>query len=144
MMSFSKMLHAGTDETVAVYCARYAAGKPTDPLKEFAVESGIPVHRPKRPRDAESLDLLKSLDADLMVLACVAAFLPEAARATPELGSICFHPSLLPPHRGPSAVNWRSLGGRGNQASLGSIPPMGLIRATFSCNGNAISALTTP
>ena len=104
--ALSKIVHAGTDEVVAVYLAPDAAGKPADPLQEFAVESGIPVRRPKRFRDAESLDLLKSHDADPMVLACVTAFLPEAARATPELGSICFHPSLLPPHRGPSAVNW--------------------------------------
>ncbi|RZW06375.1 MAG: methionyl-tRNA formyltransferase, partial [Rhodobacteraceae bacterium] len=33
-------------------------------------------------------------------------FVPEAASETPRLGSICFHPSLLPLHRGPSAVNW--------------------------------------
>ena len=32
--------------------------------------------------------------------------MPEAARDTPKLGSICFHPSLLPLYRGPSAVNW--------------------------------------
>jgi len=42
----------------------------------------------------------------LMVMAFVNVFVPEAARDTPKMGSICFHPSLLPLHRGPSAVNW--------------------------------------
>ena len=41
-----------------------------------------------------------------MVMAVVNVFVPEAARDTPTHGSICFHPSLLPLHRGPSAVNW--------------------------------------
>ncbi|MFZ9090938.1 MAG: formyltransferase family protein [Planctomycetaceae bacterium] len=41
-----------------------------------------------------------------MVMAFVNVFVPEAARDTPKKGSICFHPSLLPLHRGPSAVNW--------------------------------------
>jgi methionyl-tRNA formyltransferase len=41
-----------------------------------------------------------------MIMAFVNVFVPEAARDTPKLGSICFHPSLLPLHRGPSAVNW--------------------------------------
>jgi len=31
---------------------------------------------------------------------------PQDARETPKMGSICFHPSLLPKYRGPSAVNW--------------------------------------
>ena len=50
--------------------------------------------------------MLAGFDADLMVMAFVNVFVPEAARDTPKMGSICFHPSLLPLHRGPSAVNW--------------------------------------
>jgi methionyl-tRNA formyltransferase len=33
-------------------------------------------------------------------------FVPEEARNIPKHGSICFHPSLLPLHRGPSSINW--------------------------------------
>jgi methionyl-tRNA formyltransferase len=57
-------------------------------------------------RDKDTLQKLASYKADLMVMAFVNIFVPELARNTPELGSICFHPSLLPLHRGPSAVNW--------------------------------------
>ena len=53
-----------------------------------------------------ALDTLKGYNADLMVMAFVNVFVPEAARETPTHGSICFHPSLLPKYRGPSAVNW--------------------------------------
>ena len=66
----------------------------------------MPVCQPANFDDAEALATLASHEADLMVMAFVNVFVPEAARDTPKLGSICFHPSLLPLYRGPSAVNW--------------------------------------
>ena len=102
----AKLIETGTDEVVAVYCEPDREGKPVDPIKEFALEQGLPVHQPAKFEDQATLDTLASFDADLMVMAFVNVFVPEAARDTPKLGSICFHPSLLPLHRGPSAVNW--------------------------------------
>ncbi|MEP1770829.1 MAG: methionyl-tRNA formyltransferase, partial [Anderseniella sp.] len=93
-------------EVVAVYCEPDREGKPVDPIKEFALEKGLTVHQPADFDAQEALDTLASCNADLMVMAFVNVFVPEAARDTPKLGSICFHPSLLPLHRGPSAVNW--------------------------------------
>ena len=101
-----KLLDTGTDEVVAVYCEPDREGKPVDPIKEFALEKGLPVHQPAKFVEQEVLDQLASYDADLMIMAFVNVFVPEAARDTPKMGSICFHPSLLPLHRGPSAVNW--------------------------------------
>ncbi len=101
-----KLLDTGTDEVVAVYCEPDREGKPADPIKEFALEKGLPVHQPAKFVEQEVLDQLASYDADLMIMAFVNVFVPEAARDTPKMGSICFHPSLLPLHRGPSAVNW--------------------------------------
>ncbi|MFN0262911.1 methionyl-tRNA formyltransferase [Tepidamorphus sp. 3E244] len=102
----AKLLDTGTDEVVAVYCEPDKEGKPVDPIKEFALEKGLPVEQPANFNDQETLDTLKGFNADLMVMAFVNVFVPEAARDTPTHGSICFHPSLLPLHRGPSAVNW--------------------------------------
>lgn len=102
----AKLLDQGTDEVVAVYCEPDKEGKPADPIKTYAEEQGLPVHQPARFDDAETLATLASHKADLMVMAFVNVFVPEAARDTPTYGSICFHPSLLPLHRGPSAVNW--------------------------------------
>ncbi len=104
--ALATILDAGTDEVVAVYCEPDKDGKPVDPIKEFALEKGLPVHQPAKFGDRVTLDTLASHDADLMIMAFVNLFVPEAARDTPKLGSICFHPSLLPLHRGPSAVNW--------------------------------------
>jgi len=102
----AKLLEAGTDEVVAVYCEPDKEGKPVDPIKEFALEKGLPVHQPAHFKDQATLDELAALNADLMVMAFVNVFVPDVARDTPTHGSICFHPSLLPLHRGPSAVNW--------------------------------------
>ena len=104
--ALAKILDAGTDEVAAVYCEPDREGKPVDPIKEFAAEKGLPVFQPANFDDAEALATLASHEADLMVMAFVNVFVPEAARDTPKLGSICFHPSLLPLYRGPSAVNW--------------------------------------
>lgn len=104
--ALAKLLEAGRDEVVAVYCAPDKEGKPVDPLKEFALEKGIPVHQPAEFKSDETVAQLASHDADLMVMAYVTIFVPEAARDTPKMGSICFHPSLLPLHRGPSSINW--------------------------------------
>ncbi|MEP0945084.1 MAG: methionyl-tRNA formyltransferase [Rhizobiaceae bacterium] len=101
-----KLLDTGTDEVVAVYCEPDREGRPADPIKAFALEKGLPVLQPAHFKDQATLDELASYDADLMVMAFVNVFVPEAARDTPKQGSICFHPSLLPLHRGPSAVNW--------------------------------------
>ncbi len=104
--ALAKLLDHGQDEVVAVYCEPDKEGKPVDPIKEFALEKGLPVEQPANFDDQSTLDTLASYKADLMVMAFVNVFVPEAARDTPTLGSICFHPSLLPLHRGPSAVNW--------------------------------------
>lgn len=102
----AKLLQAGTDQVVAVYCEPDRDGKPVDPIKEFALEKGLPVLQPAHFKDHQTIDELAAHDADLMVMAFVNIFVPETARDTPKQGSICFHPSLLPLHRGPSAVNW--------------------------------------
>lgn len=99
-------LIASEDEVVAVYCEPDRDGKPVDPIKEYAREQGLSVEQPADFKDQATLDVLAGYGADLMVMAFVNVFVPEAARDTPKMGSICFHPSLLPKYRGPSAVNW--------------------------------------
>jgi len=47
----------------------------------------------------------------LCIMAYVIIFVPEEARDIPTHGSICFHPSILPKHRGPSSINWPIIGG---------------------------------
>jgi methionyl-tRNA formyltransferase len=104
-------LLARSDEVVAVYCAPDKEGRPVDPIKECALEKGLPVYQPASFKDEAVLDQLRALKADLCVMAYVTIFVPEAARDIPTHGSICFHPSLLPLHRGPSSINWPIIAG---------------------------------
>ena len=104
------MLERG-DDIVAVYCAPDKEGKPVDPIKELALEKGLTLIQPPNYKDREVLDEMRALGADLMVMAFMIIFVPEDARDIPTHGSICFHPSLLPKHRGPSSINWPIMAG---------------------------------
>lgn len=104
--ALEKILQAGTDEVVGVFTAPDKDGRPPDPVKQAAIEHGLPLFQPASYKDEATLETMRSLDADLMVMAYVIIFIPEAARDVPKMGSICFHPSLLPLHRGPSSINW--------------------------------------
>jgi len=123
--ALAKILDAGKDDVVAVYCEPDRDGA-VDPIKEFALEQGIPVNQPAHFKDQASLDQMAALNADLMVMAFVNVFVPESARDTPKQGSICFHPSLLPLHRGPSAVNWPIIVGRSQSGYSWFYPTDGL------------------
>ena len=105
------ILDKGADEVVAVYTAPDKEGRPPDPVKQAALDHGIALYQPASYKDPHVLDQMRALNADLMVMAYVIIFIPEAARSIPRFGSICFHPSLLPRHRGPSSINWAIIGG---------------------------------
>ncbi|MCP4875137.1 MAG: methionyl-tRNA formyltransferase [Gammaproteobacteria bacterium] len=106
------ILDKGVDEVVAVYCAPDKEGRPLDPLKEFALEKGLPVFQPESYKAPEVWDELASHESDLCVMAYVLLFVPEEALNVPKCGSIQYHPSLLPWHKGPSSINWPIIMGR--------------------------------
>ena len=105
------VINKGKDEVAAVYCTPDKENKPLDPIKEYALEQGLPIIQPQNFKDKEVLDEMRSFNTDLCVMAYVTLFVPEAAREIPKQGSICFHPSLLPKHRGPSSINWAIISG---------------------------------
>ena len=106
------ILDKAVDEVVAVYCAPDKEGRPLDPLKELALEKGLPVYQPESYKNPEVCDQLASHDADLCVMAYVLLFVPEEALNVPKYGSIQYHPSLLPWHKGPSSINWPIIMGK--------------------------------
>jgi methionyl-tRNA formyltransferase len=93
------------EEVLAVYC-QPDKGERMDPIKELALERNLPLFQPKSFKNPEVWEQMGSLKADLCVMAYVTLFVPEEALNTPRLGSIQYHPSLLPLHRGPSSINW--------------------------------------
>ena len=75
------------------------------PVKQAAVERGLPVFQPTSlRRDADARQQLASLKPDLILVAAYGLFLPADTLAVPPLGALNIHPSLLPKHRGPSPV----------------------------------------
>jgi methionyl-tRNA formyltransferase len=94
------------DEVVAVYVAPEKPGQKADPLKDAAVAAGLPVFQPTSYRKPEVWDEFRALKPDLQVMAFVTLFVPEDFLNIPTRGSIQYHPSLLPLHRGASSINW--------------------------------------
>lgn len=101
----------GSDEIVAVCCPPDRDQGPADPLKALALEKGIPVHQPKTWKTDEAFELMRSFDGDLCVMAYVTLIVPGRVLEAPRLGTIQYHPSLLPFHRGPSSINWAIIKG---------------------------------
>ncbi|MDP7241654.1 MAG: methionyl-tRNA formyltransferase [Rhodospirillales bacterium] len=99
------LLECGED-VVAVYCAPEKEGRRTDPLREAAEERGLPLFQPPSYQKPEVWEQLKELKPDLGVMAFVTLFVVEEFLNTPTHGTIQYHPSLLPLHRGPSSINW--------------------------------------
>ncbi|MBI5505015.1 MAG: methionyl-tRNA formyltransferase [Deltaproteobacteria bacterium] len=87
------------------------AGRPPDPLKAAALEKGVRVVQRKSYRGAEAEAEVAPGAADAGVLAYVTQIVPGNILEAPRLGSICFHPSLLPAYRGGSAINWQIING---------------------------------
>lgn len=80
------------------------------PVKQLAVEKGIPVFQPQRIR-RDGVEDLKSLQPDLCVTAAFGQILSQEILDIPRLGTINVHASLLPRHRGSAPINWAILQG---------------------------------
>ncbi len=98
------------DEVVGIYTPPDIPGR-TNPLKELAVQLGIPIFQPKEMRAPEVYAEYVKLKPDLNVMAYVTDIIPESILNYPKLGTIQYHPSLLPKHRGGSAINWAIING---------------------------------
>ncbi|MFN7087009.1 MAG: methionyl-tRNA formyltransferase [Burkholderiales bacterium] len=94
------------DEVAGVFVAPDKEGAKPDPLKVAAQEKGLKVFQFPSYRKAEAQEALKALNVDLGVMAYVLLFAPQEFVNIPKHGTIQYHPSLLPRHRGPSSINW--------------------------------------
>ena len=80
------------------------------PVKQLAVEKGIPVFQPVRIRK-DGVEDLKALAPDLCVTAAFGQILSQEILDIPRLGTINVHASILPKHRGSAPINWAILQG---------------------------------
>lgn len=79
-------------------------------VKQYALSQNLTVLQPEKLKNAQFLDTLKQLKADLQI---VVAFrmLPELVWNMPPMGTINVHGSLLPDYRGAAPINWAIING---------------------------------
>lgn len=85
-------------------------GRP-DALWAAAEAAGLPLVAAASLKDRQGLERWSTLEADLCVMAFVTDIIPDEVLNIPRLGTIQYHPSLLPLHRGSSAINWAVING---------------------------------
>lgn len=76
------------------------------PMKERAVAAGLPVLQPASCNAPESLEALRALGADLMVVAAYGQILSADFLTVTRLGAINLHASLLPKYRGAAPIQY--------------------------------------
>ena len=103
-------LNGMNNEIVGVYTSSDTPGR-INPLKELAHQLKIPVYQPPQMHHPEVYGQYIKLRPDLNVMAFVTDILPLNILNYPTLGTIQYHPSLLPKHRGGSAINWAIIKG---------------------------------
>ena len=86
--------------------APLGAGDPPDALATAAAERGLPVLDTRSLRDPAPLGAFRAWEPELLVFAFVTEIVRPDVLAVPPHGTIQYHPSLLPRHRGRSAMNW--------------------------------------
>ena len=104
-------LHARGEEIVQVYAPPDSPGSRPDQLKAKALALGLPLSQLASFRGERVFDQFRALEADLAIMAFVTIIVPERILYAPRFKTICFHPSLLPRHRGASAINWAIIEG---------------------------------
>jgi len=81
------------------------------PVAERAIEAGVEVLKPAKPRDPEFLDRLRVIGPDCCPVTAYGALLPQAALDIPRHGWVNLHFSLLPAWRGAAPVQHAVLHG---------------------------------
>ena len=76
------------------------------PVKQLALEHGLPVLQPEKVRTAEFLADLAALEPDVIVTAAYGRILPLQVLELPPFGCLNIHASLLPAYRGAAPIQW--------------------------------------
>ena len=81
------------------------------PVKETALKYNLPVYQPKKVREPEFVELLRSLKPDVMVVAAFGQIITKEILEMPKYGCINVHASLLPAYRGAAPIQWAVING---------------------------------
>jgi formyltetrahydrofolate dehydrogenase len=116
---YSRLLDAGHE--IVVVCTEPDKNGRADLLALVAEKNGTPVLKVARWRkkNAEGkfeivqdvFEQYKSYGAELNVLPFCTQYIPQELIDAPKHKTIIYHPSILPAHRGASAINWTLING---------------------------------
>lgn len=81
------------------------------PVKEVAVEAGIPVLQPGRVREPETVEAIRNIEADVIVVVAFGQIIPKEILTMKKYGCINVHASLLPKYRGAAPIQWAVIDG---------------------------------
>ena len=81
------------------------------PVKEKAMEHGIPVFQPVKVREAAVVEQIAAMKPDAIVVVAFGQILPESILNIPIYGCINVHASLLPRYRGAAPMQWAIIDG---------------------------------
>lgn len=81
------------------------------PVKELALQHGIPVYQPPKVRTPEFVEVIRELQPDVIIVVAFGQILPKALLDIPPHGCINVHASLLPRYRGAAPLNWCLING---------------------------------
>ncbi len=108
------------------------------PVKEVALEAGIPVFQPENFREEETVEALRALKPDICAVVAYGRILPQKVLDVPTFGCINIHASLLPKYRGSAPYQWAVLNGEKETG----------VTAMYLCRemdaGDMIDRVTTP
>lgn len=81
------------------------------PVKACAAEHDIPVFQPVKIKDPEAVEILRTYEADIFVVAAFGQILSEEILTMPKFGCVNIHASLLPKYRGSAPIQWAIING---------------------------------
>jgi len=83
----------------------------------LAEKYGVAIHKIKHIRSAKSVELIKSLAPDLMIVIGWSQLVSDEVLRLPRLGCIGLHTTLLPRHRGRAPIPWAIIKGLGKSGN---------------------------
>ena len=81
------------------------------PVKEVALQAGLPVFQPENFREEETVAQLAALQPDVIAVVAYGRILPQKVLDIPPKGCFNIHASVLPAYRGSAPYQWAVLDG---------------------------------
>lgn len=108
--TFRSLMQSDSHDVVGVFTQPERTGRGhhrhVNPVRVLGEESGVPVFQPENVNEPTMLEALRSLGADVFVVAAYGQILKKTLLEIPRLGAFNLHGSLLPRYRGAAPVQY--------------------------------------